>query len=1238
MVTACTIVARNYLPHARVLAASFLALHPGGEFFVLVIDDETHELDTTGEAFRPLRLKDIGLTLGQIGKLAGIYDVTELATAVKPPLLRWLLGGGRASVIYLDPDIKIFTPLDEVARLAAEHHIVLTPHTMVPVPRDNRRIDGLHILGSGVYNLGFIALGPGSSAFVDWWWDNTRREALVDHERMMFTDQRWIDFVPSFFDHHILKHPGYNVAYWNLHGRDLRWTGERYEVDGEPLYFFHFSGFDHRRPYLLSKHQGDMPRILLSERPDLLRLCGEYRAELEAAGINETSQLGYGWSRLPNGFQPDRHTRRLYWSALVAHEREGKPEPPNPFDPETVDRFMDWLNEPGSTGPRDLSRYLYAIYLQRPDLQLAFPDLPGEDLGRFCAWIHVDGVTQEQIDTRLLPPAAGSSRAHTYARPDQLVHGVNVAGYLRAELGIGEAARLMLRTLDHAGVPTSTITYDDTSSRQEHDFTGRGDGRAVHDVNLVCVNADRTPHFARDMGRGFFNGRHNAGYWFWELEHFPESMYPGFAYVDEVWCATRFITGAITAANQRPVHTVPVPVPIPETDPAVTRASLGLPDRFLFLFIFDFFSIIERKNPIGLVRAFCQAFKPGEGPVLILKTINGHRRLNDLERLKHAIGDRTDIRVIDEYYSASEKNALLGLADCYVSLHRSEGLGLTMAEAMGLGKPVIATGYSGNLDFMSPENSFLVDYTTVRVPPGSDPYTPGSPWADPSVNSAAEWMRRVVEDPAESARRARLGRQTITSHHGVDACAPVLLKRLDALRARDRQRAPSPGPAVVPPSALNQAAPPPVDETLQTAASLLTPSAGLPVTARLRGPRLRLQETLFRVLRPYWWQQRSLNETLIQAVRGVNERRAADAHALHVQAIKRVEEVEARLAERVDRTEKVLETLAHNGSSGSRGPTPAASPDRPATADAAGEARQTAAREREQIIERVETAEQSVRRLADVLADMNPVQQAAAAFRERAAEHLADLTVRVGEVAAETRTLSQRLYAAPYVAQADALAYTDEHGQPQMGFRANPGRAEAFYRGFEDIFRGDESFIRERFRAYLPFLQDRRAVLDVGCGRGELLELLRDEGLRARGVDLDPGMVERCRSKGLDVTHADALEYLRGLPEGSETAIVAAQFIEHIPHDLLVEFFGVCHSRLAPGGLLIAETVNPHSIEAFKTFWTDLSHHAPIFPEVALALCRLQGYSRARVVFPHGTGTLEDDRKTCGEYAVIAIR
>ena len=192
-------------------------------------------------------------------------------------------------------------------------------------------------------------MGTRSESFIDWWWQKTRRDALVDHNRMMFTDQRWIDFVPGFFDHCILKDPTYNVAYWNLHARDLTWS-DRYRVDGKPLTFFHFSGFDIRKPYLLSKHQGDRPRILLSERPAVARICREYLAEPRGArhrrGIVDGRTDG-----APCRLESASIARCAGSIATgsTRHESGKGPEPPNPFDaaePKRVPRLVERAGRP----------------------------------------------------------------------------------------------------------------------------------------------------------------------------------------------------------------------------------------------------------------------------------------------------------------------------------------------------------------------------------------------------------------------------------------------------------------------------------------------------------------------------------------------------------------------------------------------------------------------------------------------------------------------------------------------------------------------------------------------------------------------------------------------------------------------------------------------------------------------------------------------------------------------------
>ena len=473
MLNACTIIACNYLPFARVLANSLLLHHPAAAFTVLLIDDEERRISSADERVRYLRLSDLDLDPAEVRRLAGIYDVTELATAVKPLLLSRLLDDGAEEAIYLDPDIKVYDVLDHASVLAGEHGIVLTPHTMRPFPKDDRRVDGLFILAAGVYNLGFIGVSGRARPFLDWWWQTTRRHAIVDVTRNLFTDQRWIDYVPCFFDHAILKDPGYNVAYWNLHARELTTQDGAYRVDGQPLRFFHFSGFNIKKPWLLSKYQEQRPRVLLSEHPSLSRLCRDYAEAVEEAGGVKSDQP-YGWSRTSCGLELTTRMRRLYREAVLAAEGKGGAEPPNPFDAAHPGDFVAWLNQPETNGVTGVSRYIASIHADRLDLQIQFPALDGPDAVRFINWLWRDSDISEAIPPELLPiePVAFSEAA-TVAESPRLSEGVCVAGYFRAELGIGEAGRALVRALEHAAVPHSTVTYDVTLSRQLHGFSDR---------------------------------------------------------------------------------------------------------------------------------------------------------------------------------------------------------------------------------------------------------------------------------------------------------------------------------------------------------------------------------------------------------------------------------------------------------------------------------------------------------------------------------------------------------------------------------------------------------------------------------------------------------------------------------------------------------------------------------------------------------------------------------------------
>jgi SAM-dependent methyltransferase len=237
---------------------------------------------------------------------------------------------------------------------------------------------------------------------------------------------------------------------------------------------------------------------------------------------------------------------------------------------------------------------------------------------------------------------------------------------------------------------------------------------------------------------------------------------------------------------------------------------------------------------------------------------------------------------------------------------------------------------------------------------------------------------------------------------------------------------------------------------------------------------------------------------------------------------------------------------------------------------------------------------------------------------------------------ADAEEVTSGARALPYVAPGTLEQFRAPKAGVVFGYR-DGSATEPGYRGFEQAFRGPEERVRERQKVFLDLIDGHAPVLDAGCGRGEFLELLRERGVTAVGVDSDADMVERCREKGLDnVELASAGDYLERQPDASLGAIFSAQVIEHMPYDELRRFLELARAKLRSGGLLVAETVNPHAPHALKTFWVDPTHRHPVFPEVALVLCKLAGFASAYVFHPLGVGHVEDDRYRESEYAVVA--
>jgi glycosyltransferase involved in cell wall biosynthesis len=302
-----------------------------------------------------------------------------------------------------------------------------------------------------------------------------------------------------------------------------------------------------------------------------------------------------------------------------------------------------------------------------------------------------------------------------------------------------------------------------------------------YDVNLLYVNADQTIIVHDELTPGFFANKYNIGYWAWELDQFPGEWYDRFQYLDEIWVGSRFVQNTLA-------HVSPVPVVImgvgmdrqPTTH--VTRRMLELPeDKFLFLFAFDMLSVIERKNPFGVIQAYQRAFGPDfSDTALVIKIAKLDAFPEYRESLERAIASVSGI-LIDGYLDRPELDGLFNVSDAYVSLHRSEGFGMTIAEAMCLGKPVIATAYAGNVDYMNVSNSYPVEYRLIELEQDYGPYKKGTFWADPDLDHAAAQMRHVLKNYDEATRKGERAADDIKNWYGAEAMGRKIIKRLEVI-------------------------------------------------------------------------------------------------------------------------------------------------------------------------------------------------------------------------------------------------------------------------------------------------------------------------------------------------------------------------------------------------------------------------------------------------------------------------
>lgn len=397
---------------------------------------------------------------------------------------------------------------------------------------------------------------------------------------------------------------------------------------------------------------------------------------------------------------------------------------------------------------------------------------------RDLAWRHAPAFSQA-VSIRL--PALRAWRLYGWrrrARPPRVAP-ITVAGFHGAVLGLGEAVRSATRALRDAGVAVRAWDISELMGHSRRLPVGETTPPAPGPGVLIAqMNPPELIRLISTTGAAAFENKYVIGCWAWELSEIPALWKPAFRYVDEIWALSDFTADAVRRGAPRRVKVRVMPIAVPLNDMPAARERFGFGDETIVLCAFDFRSTIARKNPLATLDAFRRAKAVARGPAtLVFKTVGGDEAPEALDRLKDAIGDDPDVVLMTQSLSAAERDQLLASCDVLLSLHRSEGFGLFPAEAMAAGKAVVATAWSGNLDFMDDASAILVPYRLTAVEDQQGIYS-GGLWAEADTEAAGRALAELIDDPE---RRARLGAAARNMIQGRLAPSVVAAQMRDAL-------------------------------------------------------------------------------------------------------------------------------------------------------------------------------------------------------------------------------------------------------------------------------------------------------------------------------------------------------------------------------------------------------------------------------------------------------------------------
>lgn len=811
-----TIISKNYLPYARVLMSSVAQWQPEAQRFVVLTDEPEEFFDAAAEPFLVIRYAELGLP--RPSWFACQYTVLELNTAVKPWVLALLFARyGVEKLIYLDPDIRLYAPLEQVSLLLDQAAVVLTPHLTHPVD-DSRKPTELDILRSGTYNLGFLALRRGQVAdtLLRWWQGHLQDQCRLDFAAGLFVDQRWMDLVPGLFSEvAILRDPGHNVAYWNAKQRPIVRSGSGYQVLGRPLVFFHFSGIAPDDPESFSRYQD---RLRLADLGDGAELVESYIGALQSAGYQAARHWPYTHRYLADGTALPDLCRRAQ-----DQQPDLSTQIPDPYSPPGSNALLDFWNTPQPGVATRVTRFGYEIWRSRSDLQALFPDPLRRDENAWITWLFYSGKHEHSIPEALLTPVRDA------LAPPVIVHAPEpepaaplLAGFpeiisllyaqradLQATFPSPTAADrpAFARWLRQHGRREYALTPEELATIDALEPPGGAERlRAPLDVlrkrrqtgdqaageqrrqlllspppppiaQLLLPPGDRLAaktlfnswkNLLPDAPPGSPQVRltvvsddnpgevHEIAWCAWPWNVATPALISRLNQAREVWTPSTFTRDVLGPVLQVPVIHMPFAAPA-STEPPPSRG-------FRFLCLVDALAV-ERQNPWSALEAYDIAFGGNPNVHFTVGVEGGSEELWQ-QLAKSARG--VTLRAAGP--------ELLQEADCIVSLHRTESWNPYLIQAMAAGIPVLCTGYGGPLEYARPHTAFLVDYRLRHTPA-----LPGTVWADPLLPDAVHAMRLVTENGELRQARARAGQQLVQQQYGPEVIAAKLKERLLAL-------------------------------------------------------------------------------------------------------------------------------------------------------------------------------------------------------------------------------------------------------------------------------------------------------------------------------------------------------------------------------------------------------------------------------------------------------------------------